>query len=154
LFCLGAQFGVTAASSPAESKILLTPDERAWLRKHPVIRVHNEKEWPPFNFFEHNEPRGLSIEYMNIIAKRLGVRVKYVTGPTWNEFLTMLREKKLDVMLNIVKTPDREKYILFTEPYARNPNTIISKASKEFTTIEQLDNRTVAFPKGFFYEGL
>ena len=149
---LAAISSVIFAQSPPVKKLNLTASERAWLAKHPVIRVQNEKEWPPFNFFERGEPRGLSIDYMNLLAKRIGVKVRYVTGPSWDEFLTMLREKKLDVMLNIVKTPDREKYVLFTNPYAKNPNTIVSRKKTQYKTIEELNGKTVAFPKGFFYE--
>ncbi|NOY74600.1 MAG: transporter substrate-binding domain-containing protein [Kiritimatiellaeota bacterium] len=145
--------GKPSPSPPSPSaELKLTDEERVWLKSHPVLRVHNEMEWPPFNFFENGKPKGLSIDYMNLLAKRLGVEVEYVTGPTWNEFLGMIRRKKLDVILNIVKTPDREKYIFFTEPYAQNPNTIISQKSATFKTIEQLNGHVVAFPKGFFYE--
>ena len=52
----------------AQEKIKLTPDEKAWIQSNPVIRVHNEKDWPPFNFFEDDKPRGFSIDYMNLLA--------------------------------------------------------------------------------------
>jgi two-component system, sensor histidine kinase and response regulator len=134
------------------SKATFTPKEQAWLKKHPVIRVHNEKDWPPFNYFEYGAPTGLSIDYMNLLAERLGIRIKYVTGPSWNEFLSMVRKKDLDVILNIVKTEDRMKYILFTEPYIRNPNVIISSQEHPYRTIQELFGKTVAFPRGFFWE--
>ncbi len=132
--------------------ISLTADERAWIKSHPVIRVHNEKDWPPFNYFEHGSPKGLSIDYMNLLAERLGVKVEYVTRPSWNEFLSMMQRKELDVMLNIVKTEDRMKYLLYTEPYIRNPNVIISSEKHPYETIQELFGKTVAIPKGFFYE--
>ncbi len=132
--------------------IPFTAEEKAWLREHPVIRVHNEKAWPPFNFFEHGEPRGLSIDYMNLLSRRIGVQVEYVTGPSWSEFLSMLRDKELDVMLNIVQTEDRQEYVLYTEPYIRNPNVIVSRKDEPLESVEQLDSRVVSFPKGFFYE--
>ena len=134
------------------TKVALNPDEQAWLNKHPVIRVHNEKDWPPFNYFEYGSPQGLSIDYMNLLAEKLGIKIEYVTGPSWNEFLGMVKRKELDVILNIVKTEDRMKYLLYTEPYIRNPNVIVSSQENPFETIEALFSKTVAFPKGFFYE--
>ena len=117
-----------------------------------MIRVHNEKDWPPFNYFEYGTPRGLSIDYMDLVAEKLGIEVKYVTGPSWNEFLGLVKRKELDVMLNIVKTEDRMKYLLYTEPYIKNPNTIVSSQENPYETIQALFGKTVAFPKGFFYE--
>ena len=145
------QFDVAAGPVPPK-RINLTEQEAAWLGAHPLIRVHNEKDWPPFNYFEYGKPRGLSIDYMNLVAEQLGIKVEYVTGPSWNEFLEMVKRKELDVMLNIVKTEDRLKYLLFTEPYIKNPNVIVSSQESPYETIQALFGKTVAFPKGFFYE--
>ena len=117
-----------------------------------MIRVHNDKDWPPFNYFEYGRPRGLSIDYMDLIAEKLGIGVEYVTGPSWNEFLGLIKRKELDVMLNIVKTEDRQKYLLYTEPYVKNPNVVVSYGKYAYDSIEALFGKTVAFPSGFFYE--
>jgi ABC-type amino acid transport substrate-binding protein len=86
------------------------------------------------------------------VAEKLGIKVEYVTGPSWNEFLGMVKRKELDVMLNIVKTEDRMKYLLYTEPYIKNPNVIVSSENNPYETIEALYGKTATFPKGFFYE--
>jgi len=142
-----------AAALPGkETRVALSAKEQAWLDAHPVIRVHNEKDWPPFNYFEFGSPRGLSIDYMNLVAAQLGIKVEYITGPSWKEFLGMVKRKELDVMLNIVKTEDRMKYLLYTEPYIKNPNVIVSSQENPYETIQALFGKIVAFPKGFFYE--
>ncbi len=135
-----------------EKPIDFTPTEKAWIRENPRIRVHNEMDWPPFNFFEDDHPKGFSIDYMNLLAKKIGLEVEYVTGPTWSEFLEMMQSGDLDVMLNIVKTPERKKYLLYTEPYVANPNTILSLRKTPYDRLEQLFGKTVAVPKGFFHE--
>ena len=132
--------------------LALTESERAWLKTHPTIRVHNEKDWAPFNYHENGKPKGLSIDYMNLLAGKIGVGVEYITGPTWNEFLNRIRDKELDVMLNIVKTDERMKYLLYTQPYASNPNVIASLVDSRFESIEDLFGKTVAVPRGFFHE--
>ncbi|MES9937150.1 MAG: transporter substrate-binding domain-containing protein [Sedimenticola sp.] len=132
--------------------VALTEEEKAWLQANPRIRIHNEMNWPPFNFNEDGQPRGLSIDYMNLLANKVGLAVEYVSGPSWNEFLEMMKRGDLDVMLNIVKTPERQKYLLYTPSYVDNPNTILSRQEASYQTIEQLFGKTVSFPKGFFYE--
>jgi ABC-type amino acid transport substrate-binding protein len=141
---------VPAFSVAAE--IDLTPDEKAWVRENHSIRVHNEKSWPPFNFSENGKPSGFSIDYMNLVASKVGLQIKYVTGPSWNEFLGMMKSGDLDVMLNIVQTPDRLKYLLYTIPYVSNPNAILSRSDKPFNRLEDLVGKTVSMPKGFFQE--
>lgn len=131
---------------------LLTKQEKDFLKSHPLIRVHNETDWPPFNYSKKGKPQGYSIDYMNLIAEKGGFDVEYVTGPTWNGFLEMMKGGSLDVMLNIVKTPERQSYLLYTSPYADNPNAILSKRKTPFNSIESLFGKTVAIPKGFFTE--
>ena len=141
-----------ATVATAETRIKLTAEEQAYLVEHPVLRVHNETDWPPFNFFDDGKPQGFSIDYMNLLASMIGVEVKYVTGPTWNEFLGLMKSGDLDVMLNIVKTPERQKYLSYTKSYALNPNSILSRREAPYDNLQQLFGKTVALPKGFFYE--
>jgi len=135
-----------------DTPLRLTTEEYAWLKDHPVIRVHNETDWPPFNFAENGTPKGYSIDFMNLVAKKAGLEVDYITGPTWNDFLGMMKHGDLDVMLNIVKTSERKKYLLFTPHYAINPNTILCRREAGYEKLEQLFGKIVSIPKGFFYE--
>jgi len=139
-------------SESKDDSIQLSDKEKEFLIENPVIRVHNEMDWPPFNFNKNNLAQGLSIDYMNLLADKIGIKVEYVSGPTWNDFLTMIRNKSLDVMLNIVKTPAREDYILFTDYYIKNPNLIVSKEETLYNSLEDLKGKTVAIPRGFFYQ--
>ncbi len=136
-------------------KINLTAREREWLLNHQKIRVHNEMNWPPFNFNENGNPKGYSIEYMNILAKKLDIDVEYVSGPSWGQFMDMMRNRNLDVMLNIIKTKDRSKYIKFTEPYVENPPVIIVRDdNSSIRSFKGLFGKTVCIPRGFFYQEL
>ena len=92
----------------------LTPEEQTWLNDHPVIRVHNEWNWPPFNFNKDGKPLGLSIDYMNLLASRIGIEVTFTSGE-WGELLDQAFDKKLDVMRNIVKTLARQKNLFHTD---------------------------------------
>lgn len=134
------------------NKVTLSAKEQTWVDAHPVIRVHNEKGWAPFNFFEDGKPKGFSIEFIRLLAEKIGVRVDFITGPTWNDFLGMVRHKTLDVMLNIVRTPKREEYILFTEPYVNNPPMVVVQTGSDIQKFEDLKGRLVCIPEGFFYQ--
>jgi polar amino acid transport system substrate-binding protein len=134
------------------SKLDLTKQEIEWIKNNPIIKVHNETNWPPYNYFKNGEPLGFSIDIMNLVSNKTGLDVEYITGPSWNEFLTMMKSGTLDVMLNIVKTPQRLEYLRYTPPYADNPNSILSKKDEIYRSIDSLFGKTVAIPKGFFTE--
>jgi len=145
---------VTLGQGARTRTLDMSEEEEEWLDNHRKIRVHNELDWPPFNFNEGSGPKGFSIAFMDLLAKKLGIEIEYVSGPSWNEFLAMIRDKQgLDVMLNIVLTPDREKYISFTDPYVENPSVIVRrKGERGIERLEDLFGKTVAIPKGYFYQ--
>ncbi|MBT3360061.1 MAG: transporter substrate-binding domain-containing protein, partial [Rhodospirillales bacterium] len=143
---------VSLGSDAGEERVELTDEERQWLKENPVIRVHNEMDWPPFNFAEDGDPKGFSIDYMDLLASKIGLKVDYVTGPSWNEFLSMMKSDDLEVMLNIVRTPEREKFLLYADVYGSNPNTILSRRSDPYGSLEELFGKTVAVPEGYFQE--
>ena len=132
-------------------KLNLTDNEKNWLKKHPVIKVHNEKNWPPFNYNVEGVAAGYSIDYMNLLANRIGIGVEYIPGE-WGELLDQAFEKKLDVMLNIVNTPERKKHLLYTGSYAKNPNVIVSTKDSNVSDVQSLFGKKVAYPEGFFYD--
>ena len=75
LFFLFLIFYTTSGFSQdsEQSSVLLNAEELAWLNNHPVIRVHNETNWPPFNFAENGTAKGYSIDFMNLLARKTGL---------------------------------------------------------------------------------
>ncbi len=155
LFALLITLSVLSAQAAEPSTIDLTDAERAWLVEHPVIRVHNEMNWPPFNFNDNGQPKGYSLDYMNLLAGKLGIRVEYISGPTWGEFLGMLKAKELDVMLNIVNTEDRRKYIHFTDHYLDSLTGIyVRKNAESIESLNELSGKIISIPEGFYHQEL
>ncbi|MBD3265227.1 transporter substrate-binding domain-containing protein, partial [bacterium] len=133
----------------------LSLEEREWLEGHPVIRVSNEDDWPPFDFSENGVAKGISIDYMELIAKRLGVKFEYVNGYTWDELLEKIRNKELDLIQSILRTEERSEYILFTEPYTDNPFVLVRRANdSSIQSLEDIKGKTVASVKDFYQSDL
>lgn len=134
-----------------EKRIILTEDEMLYLKNNPKITVQNEIDWAPFNYYENNIPKGYSIDYMNLLAKKLNMNIEFINGPTWANFLNMIKNEKLDVMVNIVKTPERSKYINFTSKYKTHQKALFTNLDN-ITSLEDLKGKSIAVTKGFFIE--
>jgi|GEM_PF-379312 len=133
------------------SKSKLSTKEKKFVQQFKEIKVHNEKNWPPYNFNENGIAKGYSIDYMNLLAKKVGLSVEYISNQTWDDYLLMLKNKNLDVMLNIVDTQQRRKYTNFTSPYSDLLTSIfILKENKKIKSMKDLNGKTVAIPKGFY----
>jgi two-component system sensor histidine kinase EvgS len=134
------------------ASIGLTIAEQEYLQTHPVLNVHNEMNWPPINFVENGKPTGFSVDYMNQLAQKLGIRINYVSGNDFPAFMQMLKDRDLDVMLNIVETPERREHFLFTTPYLAASSGIYTKSGSSLgiKSLDDLAGHTVAVPTGFF----
>ncbi len=138
-----------------DNTIQLTTQEKQYIQQKKIIKVHNEKNWPPYNFNIDGQPKGFSIDYTNLLAQKLGLKVDYVSGYSWNEYLTMLKTKKIDVINNISKNKKREAYIDFTKVFHTAANAIYVKhGSENIDSLEKLNNKTIIMPKGFFAQQL
>ena len=132
-----------------------TKDEKNFLEKKPTLKVHNELNWPPFNYNTNNIPKGFSIDYMNLLAEKIGLNIEYISGFTWNEYIEKLKNNEIDIMLNISKTSEREKYFTFTSEYSNSFDTIfVRKNENNFKTLSDFNGKTLAVVKGFYEESL
>lgn len=131
----------------------LSRKERMFLEQHPVLRVDNLQDWPPFNFHENNRARGFCIDYTQLLAEKLGLEVEFVSGPTWSDFLGMLRTGEIDLLCDVVKTRQREAYIAFTRPYFRIfSGIVVKRGSERYDSLEDLAGKTVAVPEKFYFQ--
>jgi polar amino acid transport system substrate-binding protein len=138
--------GDGAARQPT---IPLAEDERAWIKAHPVIRVSNIPDYGPYDFREDGKPVGYSIDYVNILAERLGLQLEFIQD-SWGNLLDRARRKELDVVHSIFDAnEERRTYLNFTQPYKDTVNVIIvPESTTDINTLEDLNGRRVSVVKG------
>jgi len=139
-------------SHHSATHIKLTQIEKNYLKNKKVITVHNELSWPPHNFNIKGQPKGYSIDYMNLLASKIGIKVRYISGPSWSEFMSMIKDEKLDVMLNIRDSQERREFINFTTDYAESMEYIFTN-NPNIKTLDDLCGKSVAIEKDFFIHG-
>jgi len=128
----------------------LTDNEQAFIKAHPTVRASNDLNWAPINFVDNGLPAGFSVEYLKLVAAKVGIKLEFVSGE-WDELMQQALKKELDVMLNIIKNEPRSKYLRFTKPYANSPMAIFSRSEDQpLKNIKDLFGKRVAIGKGFF----
>ncbi len=134
-------------------QFIITPAEKAWIKAHPVIRVSNESDWEPFDFRIGDQPSGYSIDLINLLAARIGIRLDYIGGYSWNELLELFFQHKIDVLHSLAKNPEREKHGLFTMAYHHSRLAFVTlKNQPSLNHFEQLHGKSFALIKGWWFE--
>lgn len=129
----------------------LTPGQRIWLNKHPVIRLATDNAWPPFEWIDDEmQYQGIASDYMSLIEKRLGIQFELEKNKPWPEVVAAVKERKLDVFSCVAKNPQRLKYANFTQPYLSFPMVIITTSEVSYIDgVNDLKNLHVSVVKGY-----
>lgn len=137
---------------PAEAHVRaidLSAEEVAFIKAHPVIRVGNETNWPPFDFYETGKPKGLAIEHIELLAEQVGLQIEFVTGADWNELINQFKRHEIDVLPAFYKNAQRSEFSLFTKPYYKGALGVFAhKQGVKINSINDLLNKRVGIQKG------
>lgn len=135
----------------APQAIELTQEELAWLAENHTVRAR-VSYWPPY-MIDHPQPAGISVDYLNAIAKRFGFKVEYVPDTLgWSNSVADLREERnhFDLMLTMTRTPEREQQFALTKEYLTMPWVIYSRDDSPFISgLGDLSGKTIAVEKGY-----
>ncbi len=118
-----------------------TKEEQDWLLSNKTNLIFGVHEYPPLIILNESDPQnsdGISMQYIHLIEKKLGIRFKIVIYDSWTKLLEKTQKKEVDIVFAIQKTPERTKYLEFTSPYIKLSNMIVVK--KNFNNSSKLEN--------------
>lgn len=132
-------------------KIRFTPEEKEWFAKNHTVRVRVANA-EPYIFLREGKPQGIAIDLLNLISERTGLKFRFIVpSPSFAIDLERIaRHESPDLISTIMRTPEREKFLLFTENYSTSPRFIFTRDDSEFVSgMEGLSGRTVAVVNSF-----
>jgi PAS domain S-box-containing protein len=127
----------------------LSPEERAWVAAHPVVRARIG-DFPPYHFWD-DSPRGISVELLERIARDTGFRLEYLHDMAWPEALKRIENHDgLDLLPIAKRTPEREAVMAFSQDYLQLPWMIFTRdKDKSIFGLEDLFGKTIAIEDGY-----
>ena len=126
----------------------LDKEDLKYIKHKKVLKVCINPDWAPIEFREQ-VPKGISIDILNNISKKIGLKIKYIYSNSWFESQEFLKLHKCDITPTAIKTYKREKYAIFTKPYLSYDLAIITSQDKPYVTnIEAILDKTITRKKG------
>ena len=138
----------------ANTNLNLTKQEKEYIKNNPIIKVHNERNWAPYNYNIDGEPLGYSIEYIKLLASKIDIKVEFISGYTWNQFMEKIKNNDIDVMLNIAKTEKRKKFLAYTSMYHKGIDAVFTRNDSTYNGLNDFNGKILAVVKGFYEEEL
>ncbi|MGG3467927.1 amino acid ABC transporter substrate-binding protein [Neobacillus pocheonensis] len=92
---------------------------------------------------ENNKIVGFDIDYANAAAEKMGYKVKF-QPIDWSTKEAELSSGRIDLIWNgYTITDDRKKKVLFTKPYLKNAQVVVTKADSNITKMDDLAGKIV-----------
>ncbi len=150
--CTVGAAGLLAAGEPEKPDMVeLTAEERAWMEAHPVILVGHDPTYAPYVFMDNSGRLvGIDIDFLDLIAQRTGLKFRNVVDGDWPQVVESFKARRLDLLMSLGYSEEREQHLIYTEAYSNAPNVIVTRADSSFLfDLRGLKGRTVGVPRGY-----
>ena len=123
-------------------------DELADIKKAGVLTVGVFEDFPPFASAGSDMTlHGYDIDVANALASKLGIKLKLV-GITGQNRIPYLQQHKVNILLSVGQSPERERVIDFTEAYAPYYIAVLGPHATVVTGAAELAGKTIAVNRG------
>ena len=128
----------------------LTQNEKEYLTRKGTLKLCVDPTWMPLEAIQKGKYTGISSEYFNLLQKRSPLNLQLYPTSSWQESLKAAQERKCDIFTLASSTPDRLKYMDFTESYITLPLVLATTLDKPFTyNFYDLKDKKIAVVKGY-----
>ncbi len=156
LIWLTGIFYAVNGQSQRQKTVELSADELIYINQHGEIKMCVDPDWELYERINNNgDHEGIAADLINLIAARAGVSLKLVVTKSWDESLDASKTGKCDILSFLNQTAERDKWLLFTNPYFIDPNVFITREEHEFISNPAgMSGETIVLPRGTSVEEL
>ncbi len=150
----GVLLGIATVSllctSAAGYDLELSPKEEDFLRFLGPVTVCVDPDWEPFErITPDGEYVGIAADLLRLVGERAGVTFLLTPTRDWDESVALSRAGGCDILAFLNATPQREEWLIFTDPYFVDANVIVTRAEHDFiSNLAAISNETLALPTG------
>ncbi|NJM79850.1 MAG: transporter substrate-binding domain-containing protein [Flavobacterium sp.] len=116
--------------------------------KNDSINVAVFPYYPPYQFKNNQgEIEGIFIDYLELIEKKINYKFKKVYYDDWSKLIEDAKSNKIDLILEIQHTKDKESFLFFYPPLFESKHVIVQKKNEvKIQDLNNFRNRTLVLP--------
>ncbi len=119
------------------------------IKKKGELVIATSPDFPPFESLDENgNVEGIEIEILNIVCEELGVKLN-IKQMNFDTVIPGVQAGKFDVGVSgISVTPEREKNVLFTDPYCLAAQAIVVASGSDIKSKADLTGKKISVQSG------
>lgn len=140
--------------SATAGELVLSPSEQTFLKEQQVISMCVDPNWLPYEKLDSEGKHvGLVAGYIALFSSRLNIPIKTIKTDDWQQSQKLYEDGLCDIVSALNKTPEREQYLAFTQPYIESPAVLIlNEKNRTDSKLSDLKGKTLGMVKGYVYE--
>ncbi|KKO45202.1 hypothetical protein WG68_11655 [Arsukibacterium ikkense] len=104
------------------------------------------------NYPETGMPFGPTVDFMQEVARRAGVKLRYSPNTPFARCLRLMEQGKTDVMIRLNSSPERERFMfMIPVDYARSEVLLLRKDSPDIESVAGLTQLNLILIRGYTY---
>jgi two-component system sensor histidine kinase EvgS len=128
---------------------VLTKKEKEWLKTNPDFTVSIYGYVPPYLFNnQKGKADGVFIEYLELIEKKIDYKFKRKSYDKWPDLYKDAISGKIEIVLDIPKTEERQKFFDFYGNFFSSKYVIVSRKHNVITN-KNLATSNIVIPEGY-----
>lgn len=106
----------------------LTKEEKDYLENNDSINVAVFPYYPPYQFTnEQGKMDGIFVDFLELIEQKIDYKFKKIYYENWSNLINDAKNNKIDLILEIQNTKDKENYLSFYPPIFESKHVIVQK---------------------------
>jgi signal transduction histidine kinase/CheY-like chemotaxis protein len=130
----------------------LSIQEKEYLQNNDSIKVALYPYYPPYQFINgQGKMDGIYVDFLELIEKKIDYKFKEVYYNDWSQLIKDIRNNKVDIILEIQKSNERENFLTFYQPLFESKNALVQKkGTKLFKNLDDLGNKKIVLPENYY----
>ncbi len=145
LLCIIAGLFSCSTSTP------LNKTEKDWLLQNKAINVAVYPYYPPYQFINKKDSiDGILTEYLHLIEEKINYKFTKNYYANWSLLLEDVKNKKIDIVLEMQQTKEKEEYLNFYTKFFESPFVIVvNKEADPNLKLKDFRGKLVTVPAGY-----
>jgi signal transduction histidine kinase len=120
-----------------------------WIEQHNPIKVALDTSYAPLEFYEDNIFKGISKDFLDYIDKRSIIDFEYVYIDSWDETISSIQSKEVDMIGGLIETDLRKEYMIFSESFFQVYDILIVRNESNIESLNDLDGLNTGAISGY-----
>ena len=113
-----------------------------------LLLIKGDYDYPPFEYLNaENLPDGFNVELMRSVAEKMGLKIQ-IQLDAWNIVRAEIEQGKIDVLLGMYNTKERDKLVDFSVPHLIISYAVFVRKGSDISSLEQARRKVIIVQEG------